>query len=368
MTNIRLLARLGLAIASTVTLNATLGFAAEEEPQDLGALLESRKDLSTFNSLIRDYPDILLKLPNYGGVTIVAPSDKAFENIAGTPLNEIWDPKNASIAVPILEYHILQGTISTGALVSGPSVFKRTLLTSKQWTNVTAGQNVVVNKQPGEVIIFSSAQGARTTQTKGDMRFAGGLLHIVDNLLIPPTRLEQTLEAFSLDSFLGALHAAEMLPAIAEQQNITIFAPRDEALALVGGTLSNLDPDALARVVGYHLVPGRILSSAELTNGTRLDTRSGNGAIPTVRRSGNDLYVDSARVVQPDILVANGVLHVIENVLNPDAGGVVPNPEAATQAPVWPCGLSYDDSNGDGEFIQDYCNGGSDGRIAGPGR
>jgi transforming growth factor-beta-induced protein len=195
---------------------------------------------------------------------------------------------------------------------------------------------VVVNKQPGEVIVFSSAQGARTTQTKGDMRFAGGLLHIVDNLLIPPTRLEPTLEAFSLDSFFGALHAAELMPTLAEEQNVTIFAPRDEAPALVGGTLSRLDTDALARVVGYHVIPGRVISSAELSNGTRLDTRAGGGAALTVRRSGNDLYVDSSRVVQPDILIANGVLHVVENVLNPDAGGVVPNPEVATQGPVWP--------------------------------
>jgi uncharacterized surface protein with fasciclin (FAS1) repeats len=195
---------------------------------------------------------------------------------------------------------------------------------------------VVVNKQPGEVIVFSSAQGARTTQTKGDMRFAGGLLHIVDNLLIPPTRLEPTLKAFSLDSFFGALHAAELMPTLAEEQNVTIFAPRDEALALVGGTLSSLDTDALARVMGYHVVSNRVISSAELSNGTRLDTRAGSGAALTVRRSGNDLYVDSSRVVQPDILIANGVLHVVENVLNPDAGGVVPNPEVATQGPVWP--------------------------------
>lgn len=185
------------------------------------------------------------------------------------------------------------------------------------------------------MIVFTSSQGARTTQSKGDIRFAGGLLHIVDNLLIPPTRLEKTLEAFGLDSFYGALHAADLMPEVAEERNLTIFAPRDEVFKLVGGSLSDLDADALARVFGYHVVPGRVLPSAELTNGSRLATRE-DGASLTVRRSGNDLYVNSARIVQPDILVANGVVHVVENVLNPDEGAAVPDPEAATQAAVWP--------------------------------
>lgn len=53
MTNPRILARLGLMVVSTIALNVSLAVAADDEPMDLGALLESRKELSTFNSLVR---------------------------------------------------------------------------------------------------------------------------------------------------------------------------------------------------------------------------------------------------------------------------------------------------------------------------
>jgi hypothetical protein len=53
MTNPRMLARLGLMVMSNIALNVSLALAADDEPMDLGALLESRKELSTFNSLVR---------------------------------------------------------------------------------------------------------------------------------------------------------------------------------------------------------------------------------------------------------------------------------------------------------------------------
>ena len=55
-----------------------------------------------------------------------------------------------------------------------------------------------------------------------------------------------------------------------------------------------------------------------------------------VHQAGNNKYINSAQVIQPDILIANGILHIISDVLNPDAGEVLPNPEVATQAKVWP--------------------------------
>ena len=39
-------------------------------------------------------------------------------------------------------------------------------------------------------------------------------------------------------------------------------------------------------------------------------------------------------MLQQDLLIANGVLHVIDNVLDPNATGAKPNPELKTQAPI----------------------------------
>ncbi|KAK1533184.1 fasciclin domain-containing protein [Colletotrichum paranaense] len=306
---------------------------------DLGSVLQSQSNLSTYYNLIKSnfqqkYPEVILKLPNYDGVTIVAPSNSAFDNIPGTQLNGIWNESDASIAVPILEYHILQGTVSTGALESGPTVLRSSLLLNKAWTNVTAGQNVLVNKQPGDVIVFTSSEGIRTTQVEGDIKFAGGLIQVVDNLMIPPARLENTTDSFKLPAFLGALYAANLIPSMSEEKNVTIFAPRNEAFQRVAGSLNSLDETALKKFLNYHVVPGRILASSDLKNGTNLTTLATEDI--SVIRSGNNLFLNSAQIIQPDILVANGIMHIIDNVLNPDAPSMTPNPSAATQAPAYP--------------------------------
>lgn len=271
---------------------------------------------------------------------IVAPSNAAFKNIPGTALNGVWDPDNKDVTVPLLQYHILQGTISMESLDSGPSYIKPTLLTDPKYTNVTSGQNVVINKQSGDVVVFTTSEGNRCTVTNTDIKFNGGLIQVVDNLLIPPTPLGKTSEAFKAPSFLGSLYAAGLMPGIADRQNITIFMPQNDALEAVGGSLDKLDSKALARILSYHVVPNQVLVSSALTNATKLPTlangASGTPESVTVRQAGNNKYINSAQIIQPDILIANGILHIISDVLNPDSDSVQPNPDIATQVPVYP--------------------------------
>ncbi|TDZ29591.1 Fasciclin-like arabinogalactan protein [Colletotrichum spinosum] len=320
---------LGLLAASTFPRQAI----AQETVPDLGEVLQSNKNLSTYYNLMKKYPEVLFKLPNYDGVTIIAPSNSAFENIPGTQLYAIWNESDPSIAIPLLEYHILQGTWITGAISSGPSHLLPSLLQDPDWTNVTRGQNVLVNKQPGDVIVFTSGEGIRTTQVTGDIRFAGGYVQVVDNLMVPPSRLENTTDAFKLSAFLGALYASDLLESLSSKQNVTIFAPRNEAFQRVAGSLDKLDTDAVKKFLDYHVVPGRILLSSDLS-GQNLTTQGSHNL--RVIRSGNNLFLNSAQVVQPDILIANGIMHIIDDVLNPDVPSATPNPEAATQAPAFP--------------------------------
>ncbi|KAJ4857264.1 fasciclin domain-containing protein [Trichoderma breve] len=326
---------------SLLALATLLVSGVSADPRDLGTVLAGNKDLSTFYSLIQKYPDVLLQLPSYAGVTIVAPSNEAFKNIPYTALNGVWDPNNKATTVPLLQYHILIGTVATAGLDTGPTYVRTTLLKSPKYTNVTFGQNVLIAKQPGDTVVFTTSMGTRCTLQEGDIGFQGGLVQVVDNLLIPPSRIENTTEAFNVPNFLGSLYASKLMPKVSDEQNITVFAPVDSAFASVGGSLKHLDAKALARVMGYHIVPNQVLVSSSLTNNTRLETLAKNaaGTAPeslVIRQSGNNKYVNSAQIVQPDILLANGIMHLISNVLNPDADAAIPNPTAVTQAPVFP--------------------------------
>jgi transforming growth factor-beta-induced protein len=97
--------------------------------------------------------------------------------------------------------------------------------------------------------------------------------------------------------------------------------------------------DELATIMNYHLLP-QIVYSTGLTNATKFLTQQGENI--SVLHSGNNVYINSAQLLQTDILIANGVLHVIDNVLNPQGPGAQPNPALATQVPAFASASSVD--------------------------
>lgn len=136
----------------------------------------------------------------------------------------------------------------------------------------------------------------------------------------PPRRavniVQTARSAGSLETLLAAIDGAGLSDVLQHEGPYTVFAPSDEAFAkLPGGLVQSLlaTPDALADVVNYHLVPGRITAasiagriSAETVQGEDLAI-SNNGAI----------RIDGARLISGDIQASNGVIHIIDRVLLP---------------------------------------------------
>lgn len=89
----------------------------------------------------------------------------------------------------------------------------------------------------------------------------------------------------------------------------------------------------LQRILGYHIVNSSSVGySSDLPNGTILRTLSGQKL--TITFTSNSLFVNQARVLQQDLLISNGVMHVIDNFLDPDAPSVTANPEVQTAPPL----------------------------------
>lgn len=114
--------------------------------------------------------------------------------------------------------------------------------------------------------------------------------------------------------------------------NITIFVPNNQAFQDLGPAITNLTTDQLASIIDYTTLSSVVFSTG-LTNGTKLLTKNNENI--TILHSGNNVYINSAQLLTPDILIANGVLHVIDNVLNPQGPGAQPNPAIGSQAPVF---------------------------------
>lgn len=263
---------------------------------------------------------------------ILAPNNDAFNKIPYSSLNDAFKANNQDVITNVLEYHILQGTHLAAQLVPGTPTFIPTLLTSPEWSNVTGGQVVQNIAQAGNVVVFVSGQGTRSTLTQADLKFTGGVVQIIDSLLIPPTNITQTTQAFNLTSFEGALYAGDKINSTSNTKDVTIFAPNNEAFQVLGPAISSMTSDQIAEIMDYHTVD-QIVYSTGLTNGTKLLSAQGENI--TILHAGNNVYINSAQLLQADILIANGVIHIIDNVLNPQGPGAKPNPAITSQAPVY---------------------------------
>ncbi|KUI69765.1 hypothetical protein VM1G_04841 [Cytospora mali] len=325
------------ALGALVSLLSCLSVVAQSGLlNDLDHVLSGRQDLSTFRDMLSRYPHVLLDLPNYAGVTIVAPNNDAFEK------NRDWDPDNRDMMTDILTYHMLQGTVSTKAIQIGIPVYAPTLLKDSASTNITGGQRVIIHSQSNEEIVFTSGADLRSTVVEGDIQFSDGMLHIVDTMLVPPMRLEPTCRIYYpiLRAFLAALYRTGLIDQFANTRDVTIFAPWDTAFQLTSGALSTLQPSELKDILTYHIIPGQVLYSPDLSNATTWPTLSQvkgatGPANVTVTFAGNNRYIDSSQILHADILIANGVVHMMENVLNPDQADVRPNLDWYTQTPVF---------------------------------
>ncbi|MCU0271726.1 MAG: fasciclin domain-containing protein [Acidimicrobiales bacterium] len=118
-------------------------------------------------------------------------------------------------------------------------------------------------------------------------------------------------------TLLAAVEAAGLADDLAAAENLTVFAPTDEAFAAAPqDQLDALlaDPDALGDLLLGHVVLGARLSSDYLAVVESVIT--GADRPIAIEVDGADLVLDgSARVVEADIEADNGLIHAIDAVL-----------------------------------------------------
>jgi uncharacterized surface protein with fasciclin (FAS1) repeats len=97
----------------------------------------------------------------------------------------------------------------------------------------------------------------------------------------------------------------------------TVFAPTDAAFRKVPrSTLRSLARNRaqLRAVLLYHVAQGKVTSKRVV----KLDeVETLNGATAAIRVRGGRVFVGGARVVTPDVMASNGVIHVVDKVLLP---------------------------------------------------
>jgi uncharacterized surface protein with fasciclin (FAS1) repeats len=246
-----------------------------------------------------------LELPK-GPVTIFAPTDAAFDALPKGTVEKLLRPESKATLRTILLQHVVEGRLGSAEVLN------------QRGLSTLAGQQLAVD--------FSAQTVGGAGFVATDVPFDGGVVHVVDRVLLPETR---SIAAIAVaDKSLQTLVAATKAAGLAEQLGPdngpwTVFAPVDSAFAkLPKAALQDLlqpeNRDALVRILGLHVVPGRI-AARELLQKQKLTTLM--GAPIEARLVDGKLTVGGARLIANDIQAKNGVIHLIDTVITEPAGG-----------------------------------------------
>ncbi len=247
--------------------------------------------------------DLVETLQGDGPFTVFAPSDEAFAKLPAGTVETLLKPENKQKLVAVLTYHVVPGKVEAADVVK---------LSGAVTVN---GQQADIAVKEGQVFVDQ----AKVVTT--DIQCTNGVIHVIDQVILPaaddlPTTAEK---AGAFKTLLAAAEAAGLVPVLAGDGPLTVFAPTDEAFAkLPAGTVESLlqpeNKDKLVAILKYHVVPGRIYS------GEAVASKSLKTVLETpvkVSVQGGEAKVNDAKLLKTDIDASNGVIHVIDSVLLP---------------------------------------------------
>lgn len=296
---------------------AALAVAAAAQNSSLTAVIASNPNLTNLTSFAKLFPASLLNATN---ITVLAPSDQAFSalNLSAVIAQAATNP----VAIQnLLSYHILNGTYQSTQITTTPT-FIPTSLNDPAYSNVTGGQRVEAVMVGQNVSVFSGLL-QNVTVTQANINFTGGVLHVIDAILTIPLNISATAVDAGLSAAAGALNDTGLVGTVDSLMDVTVFVPNNAAFQAIGSAVGNLTMAQLSSILEYHVINGTVAYSTDLVNGSTIKTLQGNDVTITILNG--SVFVNSAEVVTPDVLVANGVVHVIDAVLNPNATTLTPN-------------------------------------------
>ncbi|MBD2294589.1 fasciclin domain-containing protein [Anabaena sphaerica FACHB-251] len=134
-------------------------------------VIEVAESAGSFKTLIRALQAAGLTevLQGSGPFTIFAPTDEAFAKLPQDAVRDLLKPENKEILVKILTYHVVPGKVLSSDLKSGK-------VTSLQ------GDTINVQVNPSKGVLVNDAQ-----VTKADIPASNGVIHQIDNLILPPS-------------------------------------------------------------------------------------------------------------------------------------------------------------------------------------
>lgn len=295
---------IGAAMLLSVGFLAT---ACDDDPveiQEPGNIVATAKRAGSFSTLLAaaEAAGLTQTLANGGPFTVFAPTDEAFAALPAGTLDALLADTDA--LEEVLLYHVAQGELTSADLESASSV---TTLQGQEIA-VTTG-SILLN----EIMV-----------DQANILADNGIIHVIGQVLLPPamTIAETAADNASFATLAAALEATGLDEALGSAGPFTVFAPTDEAFAVLPpGQLEALlaDPTALSEILLYHVVDGEVFSR-DLDGVVSTETNAG---FPILFDLSDGAKVNDANIVGTNLLATNGVIHVIDKVLLPPTKDIV---------------------------------------------
>ena len=244
--------------------------------------------------------------------TVFAPTDDAFALLGDETINALL--ADTDTLSDILLYHVIGGAAVDAATA---------ISLAGSTTEAANGDKLALSLRNGALFINNS----QVVVT--DIAASNGVIHVIDAVLIPPAEsaaatgniVETAVNAGAFSTLIAAAQAAGLDGALADESvTYTVFAPTDDAFAKLGDeTIAALlaDPDTLADILLYHVVPEAAVDSITALALAGQAVTMANGANTAISVNDGTLFINDSAVTAADVLATNGVIHVIDTVLIP---------------------------------------------------
>ena len=257
-------------------------------------------------------------------LTVFAPTEAAFAALPEGTLDALLaDPEALA---NILTYHVLDSEVGVGAALDLAPTTVATL----------QGGDIALTKRDDDYLYVNLSQ-----VVDYDIEASNGVIHVIDSVLLPPDLTPSTMTIAEIaqadgnfDTLVTALTAANLVGTVNDPDaSLTVFAPTDAAFeelgeAAVNYLLNNLE--ILESTLLYHVVAGAELTSIDAIAATGTSLVMANGDEATISLGESGLMIEGANIVTTDIVASNGIIHVIDVVL--EAPSAVAAPLAVTLA------------------------------------
>lgn len=266
--------------------------------------LQSKPELSTFATAL-EKAQLELFRDGQGPFTFFAPTNTAFTAAGISP---------AAISASQLSYLILYHVINA-------LVLKRDMTALNSFARTTQNTNAVYLGNEGDSIYVDG-----TNVISPDNLVSNGVVHIINRFNIPPNlrgNIQNILNTTGIHTLFSAALVKAGRATVGTSASIyTVLAPTDAAMTAAGFTSATIASATVGRIdtlVRYHIFSGPRLFTNDFirspTPGTFL------GAVTTLTTANRGRQVKGrsnpapVNIITSDLLGTNGVVHVLDGVL-----------------------------------------------------